>query len=147
MANSSNSSYTNQLNNSASTNFGLENRARPKYLAIGSFQYTAFYGKISISKQFVMNLMTYGLLGGGVTNYGGDIYPVLSFGIGQKYYVSKKLAVRLDLRSIIFNGPNVTDPTAGTTAYKNANRELKGSEFSSILTLNNVIFGGLEIQL
>ncbi len=145
--NSANSSYTNQLNGSVSTNFGLENRARPRYLFVGSFQYNAFYGKISITKQFVMNLMLYGLAGAGMINYGGDMYPVVSLGLGQKFYFTKKLALRLDLRSIMFNGPNVVDPKNLTgTQYRDANRELAGSEFNSILTLSNVIFGGIEFQ-
>lgn len=148
MLNSANSTYTNQLDTppvGTQTNFGLENRARPKYLILGSFQYNAFYGKISLTKQFVMNLMLYGLLGGGAINYGGDIYPVLSLGVGQKFYFTKKLALRLDLRSIMFNGPNVTDPK-DPVAYRTQSREFAGSEFNNLLTLTNVLFGGLEFQ-
>ncbi|OQW47215.1 MAG: hypothetical protein A4S09_15585 [Proteobacteria bacterium SG_bin7] len=150
MLNSANSTYTNQLNQQpqgVGTNFGLENRARPKYLFLGSFQYNAFYGKISLTKQFVMNLMLYGLVGGGAINYGGDVYPALSLGLGQKFYFTKKLALRLDLRSIMFNGPNVVDPKNGSD-YSNASthREFAGSEFNNILTLTNVLFGGLEFQ-
>lgn len=152
MLNSANSTYTNQIN-SGSVNFGLENRARPKYLILGSFQYNAFYGKISLTKQFVMNLMLYGLIGGGAINYGGDMYPVISLGLGQKFYFTKKMAFRMDLRSIMFNGPNVVDPknpgtTIGSGQYgdPNTRREFAGSEFNNILTLANVLFGGLEFQ-
>lgn len=150
MLNSANSSYTNQLNQStqgSGTNFGLENRARPKYLLLGSFQYNAFYGKISLTKQFVMNLMLYGLIGGGMINIGGDTYPALTVGLGQKFYFTKKIALRMDLRSIIYNGPNVVDPK-DIAAYSSpsVHREFAGSEFNNILTLSNVLFGGLEIQ-
>jgi outer membrane beta-barrel protein len=148
MVSGSNSSYSDQLTRDpigTGTNFGLSNRARPKYLVIGSFQYNAFYGKISLTKQFVINLMLYGLLGGGAINFGGDIYPVISVGLGQKFYFTKKLALRLDLRSIMFNGPNVTDPK-NPTQYASQNREFAGSEFNNILTMTNVLFGGLEFQ-
>lgn len=147
MLSGANSSYTNQINtvNNGSVNFGLENRPRPKYLVLGNLQYNAFYGKISLTKQFVMNLMLYGLIGGGAINVGGDVYPALSLGLGQKFYFTKKLALRMDLRSIMFNGPNVVDPK-DANAYRTQSREFAGSEFNNILTLTNVLFGGLEFQ-
>lgn len=138
---SSNSTYTDQLNAGGSTNFGLQYRPRPKYMFLGNYQYNAFYGKISLTKKFVVNLMLYGLGGIGLINIGGENYPVLTLGLGQKFYFSKKMALRVDLRSIMYNGPNVVDHTN----YNNRGAEVPPAEFGKTLTLSNVLTAGLEV--
>lgn len=89
-------------------------RAPHKELMIaGHYQYSAYYGKISVTKESVMNLSLYGLLGGGAYLMDGDIAPMINFGVGQRFYFTKTVAFRLDLIFSSFYGPDITS-TAGT---------------------------------
>ena len=75
-------------------------------IIMGEYQMTAYYGKISFTKQSVMNLSLYGLLGIGQVSYGDYQSVAVSLGFGQKFYFSKHLALRWDLRFIGYSGPN-----------------------------------------
>jgi outer membrane beta-barrel protein len=70
-----------------------------------NFKWTPFYGKISLAKSAVMNLMTNFYIGlGGVTV--GDQTPIGgSLGLGQEFYFSSNFGIRVDLRSFIYSGP------------------------------------------
>ena len=92
------------------------------YLA--SFKWSPFYGKISLTKSFVMNLITnfYGGLAdvmvGDSSSIGGSV------GLGQEFYFSSHFGLRADLRGLIFSGPaavsrNALNPT--TNPYTGAN--------------------------
>ena len=78
----------------------------PESLFLASYQYTAWYGKLSISKKLVMNTALYSLLGAGGLGLGGKILPVVTGGLGQKFYFTKSTALRIDLRLVGYQGPN-----------------------------------------
>lgn len=80
----------------------------PKYMVMGNYQYTAYYGKISISKKLVMNLSMFGMLGIGTIAIDDKNLLGLNFGVGEKFYFTPNLALRLDLRLLVYRGP---DPT------------------------------------
>ncbi|MCB0343109.1 MAG: outer membrane beta-barrel domain-containing protein [Bdellovibrionales bacterium] len=82
-----------------------------KYLVLGNYQLTAYYGKISVSKQTTMNLSLYGLAGMGLVGFDDTTNLAMSFGFGQKVYFTKELALRLDMRLITYQGPDVTTTT------------------------------------
>ena len=106
-------SYAEQLNpirdqNGNPTSFAnLQYAPAPKYIALASYQFTAFYGKISLSKDHVMNLHLYGLAGLGMMGIGDSSFPVASAGIGQKFYLGRQFALRFDMRGVIYSGPDV----------------------------------------
>jgi outer membrane beta-barrel protein len=81
----------------------------PKWMAFGNYEFTAYYGKISLSKQAVMNLSLFGLAGIGVYQTGTTSNVALDVGFGQNFYVTKQLAVRFDMKLVMYNGP---DPTS-----------------------------------
>ncbi len=72
------------------------------------YQHTAYYGKISITKQSVMNLSLYGLLGGGAYLMDGDIAPMINLGVGQRFYLTPSIAFRLDLLLSAYYGVDIT---------------------------------------
>ncbi len=82
----------------------------PESLIALNYQNTAYYGKISLTKQTVMNLSIYGLAGlgaVGLSREGG--YKIGAHaGVGQKVYFTPSLAFRFDLRFFAYRGP---DPT------------------------------------
>ncbi len=75
-------------------------------MVLGEYQLMAYYGKVSFSKYSVMNLALYGLLGAGTVSFSDLDSYALSVGFGQKFYLNKRMAVRGDLRLIVYEGPN-----------------------------------------
>ncbi len=112
-----NTRYVGQINSTiaatGAANPQLENAPDPKYLALLSYQYTAFYGKLSLTKNYVMNLSTYGLAGAGGFMIGDSLEPLVGVGFGQKFHFSPNFAMRFDLRLLIYQGPDI----AGTRPF------------------------------
>ncbi len=78
----------------------------PLMMAFVNYQYTPYYGKISLAKRFVLNLSIYGFGGPGlmVFNDNGKT-PALNIGFGQKLYLARWLAVRGDFIMYGYYGP------------------------------------------
>ncbi len=87
-------------------NIRMEYAPQVEYHFIANYQMTAYYGKISILKDFVMNLSLYGLLGMGMVSMGGESAPALNLGLGQKFYFNKNWGLRADLGLLIYQGVN-----------------------------------------
>ena len=143
-----NSDYASQLNPilglSPAKNFNAQYAAGPKYLALASWQYTGYYGKISLARDTVMNLSLYGLLGIGAYGIGDGTSPTLSAGFGQKLYFSDNFALRADLRFLIYQGPDITSKnlSAATSTQSAASFDQK-IMFGSMVTVGaSFFFGG-----
>jgi outer membrane beta-barrel protein len=78
----------------------------PKAFMMANYQFTGFYGKLSILKNFVVNTHIYGLAGLGTVMYEGLSSMALDFGLGQRFYILKNLALRFDLKFVRYTGPN-----------------------------------------
>ncbi len=114
----------------------------PKYLALASWQYSAFYGKLSFTKDYVMNLHLYGLLGGGVYGLGDASIPVVSVGIGQKFHFTPSLSLRVDLRLLAYSGPDpVSRPLDRATTVQ------PSSSFSSKFYTEGLLNFGISYML
>ncbi len=96
----------NPIPGSAGINGNLQYGPAPKYLFIGSWQYSAYYGKLSFTKDYVMNLHLYGLAGIGMYGLGDASKPVLTVGLGQKFHFTPSLSFRFDLRLLTYMGPD-----------------------------------------
>ena len=128
-----NSQYTDSLKGQYNLDF---NRApKQNYAGFINYEYKAYYGKISLTKQGVMNLSTYFLAGPGMIAYEHKSYMGLDFGVGQKFYFSKTFALRFDVKFQYAQGPSpfllgkmkTTDPVP------------QPGDFSEKWALNNVI--------
>jgi outer membrane beta-barrel protein len=93
--------------------FDASRAPHKEFMVAGHYQYTAYYGKVSLTKESVMNLSLYGLLGAGAYLMDGDVAPLINMGVGQRFYFTKNIAFRLDLLLSSFYGPDITS-TAGT---------------------------------
>ena len=106
------SNEANQLNPIPNTNppvnANLQYAPAPKAIAIGNVQYAAYYGKISLSKETVMNLHLYGLAGAGMITLGDEQKPLITVGLGQKFYFTNSMSFRFDLRVLAYQGPDAT---------------------------------------
>lgn len=141
-----NTRYVEQINQEAALNsingLNLQHAPDPKYIGLVSYQYTAFYGKLSLTKNYVMNLSTYALGGLGGFQIGDSLNPLVSIGFGQKFHFTPNFALRFDLRMLIYQGPDITgtgsNPTAGKTSEVSADAFDKRIFTDSILSLGAV---------
>lgn len=141
------SSYANQLNpiprSNPTENFNAQYGPAPKYLLMASWQYTGFYGKLSLSRESVLNLSLYGLLGIGAYGIGDATAPAFSFGLGQKFYFNKRVAFRADLRFLVYNGPDVTSRSLGSaTSVQPSSSFDQKIMFGSLFTVGASFFIG-----
>ncbi len=89
--------------------FDAAKAPHPVFGLFANYEFIAYYGKISISKQGVMNLNTFALAGLGYINMDSVSTVGLNLGLGQNFFITKNFGLRADLRWIIFQGP---DPTS-----------------------------------
>lgn len=108
----------------------LEGAPAPKWMFIGSYQYTGYYGKMSITKSFIMNLSLYGLLGAGAIAIGDATKPIFNVGVGQKFYFTSNIGLRVDLRFLVYQGPDPLSKDMSSTSSANLS-EQPSAGFSS----------------
>lgn len=78
----------------------------PQMMAFINYQYTPYYGKISLAKNWVMNLSIYSFIGPGLLVFNHNNQTAVgNFGIGQKLYFNKWLGIRGDLGFYGYYGP------------------------------------------
>jgi outer membrane beta-barrel protein len=102
----------------------LKNAPKPSYLALLNYQLTPYYGKLSITKQTVMNLAIFVQAGLGSININGEDIFAWSLGFGQKLYFGSRWGLRADLRAVTYQAPNPFSISIP------ANRVPKNSEYA-----------------
>jgi len=107
------------------------------------YQYTAYYGKISLTNDFVMNLTLSGLFGGGAYIMGDLIAPAANIGLSQRFYFNSSVAIRFDILLTAFSGPDITsagqlNPGAQPPA---------SSQFETSLQFDSTLLFGLSFLL
>lgn len=123
------------------TNMNLQYAPTPKYALLGEYQYTAFYGKMSLGKDYVMNLMLYGIGGVGAMGVGDSFCPAVDLGLGQKFFFTRNFAVRTDFRFITYYGPDILSKRLdGATSAQPAANFDKKLNYSSVMSLALVFF-------
>lgn len=80
--------------------FGLDfGRApAPEYSLMADYNYKMYYGKLSVTKNGVVNTSIYFSGGAGITKYQHKSYPTLSVGVGERFYLTNHFAFKVDLR-------------------------------------------------
>ena len=102
------------------------------YLQMSAFinyQYSPYYGKISLAKNWVMNLSIYGFIGPGllVTNQNNQLFAG-SFGFGQKLYFNKWLGFKMDLGFYGYYGPAVAKLDLGESVSSVSYNQIKSED-------------------
>lgn len=122
------SSYGEQLQAGAGFNLrSIDQVPKPSMAFMGSYQITPWYGKISLTKQTVWNMMIYGIGGVGLITFdnsdlingtynGGDSSILFDAGLGLKVYFTNKLSLITDLRYLFYQGPNPVHQGSGSPA-------------------------------
>jgi outer membrane beta-barrel protein len=124
----------------------LKYAPNPEFLALLNYQLTGYYGKLSLTKNYVMNLSLFFSGGVGMLGFGGDIFPAANAGIGQKFYLTKSIALRTDLRVLLYSAPNVLNDKIQDT-LANANEKLDASAFNTDNFYNTLLGLSLVVLL
>jgi len=95
--------------------FDADKAPHPTFGVFANYQFIAYYGKISITKQTVMNLNLFGLAGLGYLNLDPLHTVALNLGVGQNFFFTKRFGLRTDLRWIIYRGPDATSQSLKPT--------------------------------
>ena len=87
-------------------------------LALLMYEFSPLYGKMSFSKNMVLNTDLLLSAGAGTIIFGAGSYlPAFTLGIGQRFYFGKNWGIRFDLMGLMYPGPNYTSlkgmPVAG----------------------------------
>lgn len=87
--------------------FGLDFNRAPSldYTFMADYNFKLFYGKLSLTKESVMNTSVYLSGGLGIAKYTHKSYPTMSLGIGEKFYFNNHWSLKLDLRLFAGNAP------------------------------------------
>jgi outer membrane beta-barrel protein len=123
-----------------SDKINLEYGPHTEWIGLVSYQYNAFYGKLSITKDAVMNLSLYGLVGLGGVNIGGTTFPAATFGLGQNFYFTKDLALRVDMRFLVHQGPDMVG--GASNPLRNATSPQPVDAFDKRLFIGSLLSGG-----
>jgi outer membrane beta-barrel protein len=97
------SSYANQLKDQYSLDFSRA--PAPLQTIIGEWDWKFFYGKMSLTKDSIMNTSVFTTLGAGMIQYQHKSYPAIAPGLGQKFYFGKSFALRFDLKLFMHQAP------------------------------------------
>ena len=124
--------------------FNAEEAPSKEIMIATHYQYTAYYGKISLTGDLVMNLTLSGLIGGGAYIMEDLIAPAVNIGISQRFYFNSSFALRFDIILSAFNGPDITsggslDPDDGITP--------EASDFDRFIQFDSNLFFGLSFLL
>ena len=89
------------------TDFGLDfTRAPyPEYSLLGDYNYKLYYGKLSVTKNGVMNTSIYVSGTAGMIKYVHKTYPAIAIGMGERFYFTNNFAFKVDLRFFVNNAP------------------------------------------
>ena len=118
----------------------LEGAPRTEFMLLADFQYSPFYGKMSLTKNGTSNFHLFFLGGGGLTSIGGELNPTLSLGLGQKFYFSRSVALRFDLRGLFYKGPDPLSVEITDSANPPATAEFEKRLFVNLLLTASLVF-------
>lgn len=87
--------------------FGLDyNRVpKPQNTMMLNYDYSPFYGKLSVTKDAVINTTIYASGALGMVKYQHKSYPALAVGIGERFYFGSQLSLKIDLKIYAHQAP------------------------------------------
>lgn len=115
--------------------------SHPKWAVMGNYEFVAYYGKISLTKKAVMNLNLFGNAGLMFMNLDDRSTVGLNLGIGQTFFINKHMGIRVDLKMVIYQGPNAATVDFGSNPNPAKN------DFKEDLHINNQLLGHFIVIL
>ena len=90
-----------------------------------SYEYNAYYGKISLSREWVMNITSNFNFGGGGAFFTDKVFPMATVGVNQSFYFTTHWAFQIGLNFLAYKGP---DPTHSECAIIPGGGECDGQD-------------------
>ncbi len=96
----------------------------PKNYIVALYEFTPFYGKLSVTKNTIWHLGLNFTAGVGGYSVGTEMLPAIVVGLGQKIFFGSRWGLNVDLKTLTFNGPDAASrdlrpnppaPPPGTT--------------------------------
>ena len=89
------------------TDFGLDftRVPFPEYSLMGDYNYKLYYGKLSVTKNGVINTSIYTSGSAGIIKYIHKSYPAVAVGVGERFYITNNIALKVDLRMFMNEAP------------------------------------------
>ncbi len=131
------SNYASQLQKKNDTRLDLYKAPEPKYYFLLDYERKFFYGKMSLAKNWISNLIIFASGGGGGITIGEKLYPVVSVGIGESIYWTRNFSTRLDLRLLSYMAPDYLSKN-----LKSESGSVPASEFDTHLTFGMILTFG-----
>ena len=109
----------------------------PQYSLFLNYLYTPYYGKISLAKQWVLNLSIYGFVGAGMlVSKNNDQFLALDLGFGKKLYFNKWLGLKTNISFYGYYGPAIArlnlGQEVGNVSYSSLKSDKKGFNINTI---------------
>ncbi|MEQ1875563.1 MAG: outer membrane beta-barrel domain-containing protein [Bdellovibrionia bacterium] len=134
------SQFVPQLNSVGSVPLNLQYLPAPKWYALFCYEFTPYYGKLSITKQTVINQSLYITGGVGMVNINNEENsPALVGGLGQDYWFGRKVGMKLDFKGLLFQSPNPLSADLSTsTGTASTSQFSKQVNFNIAITLGAI---------
>lgn len=85
----------------------FETAPKINWYVLGEYEFTPYYGKISLSKLNVINLTLSLTAGAGTMSLGTDSSVVMSFGMNQRLFFNKRFGIKPELRALMYQQNDV----------------------------------------
>jgi outer membrane beta-barrel protein len=96
---------TGQLNGQSQIPFSTA--PNPNYMGLVEYEFTPYYGKISLAKQRVMNLTISATLGGGYMSLNSEGSPVGAVGLNQRFFFTRNFGLQAAIRAMFYQQTDV----------------------------------------
>lgn len=135
------SQFVPQLNSVGTTELNLQYLPQPKWYALLVYRFTPYYGKMSITKQAVINNSLYMTGGVGMVNINNEENsPALVGGLGQNFYFGPRWGLNLDFRGLLFQSPDpLSTGMSADTKTVSVSRFRKQTNFNIAITLGLIV--------
>ena len=84
----------------------------PQFMLMAEYEFTPFYGKISITKQGVANLnIGAAVRAGMIFSTPTESSPAIDVGLNQRYFVTRNFGFKLDLQGLLYQKTDIIPTT------------------------------------
>ena len=115
---STNTSYVSQIQqvNGAAAKIPFTQNPTPTFAVLGQYEFTPYYGKISLSKQSVLNLNISAEARVGMINLNvGGSSITAGLGLNERFFFTRNFGLKLDLSALIYQKPDILSSTSSNT--------------------------------
>ncbi len=114
----SNTGYVSQIQgvNGATQKIPFTQNPSPTFTTLAEYEFTPYYGKISLTKQSVLNLNISATARAGMLNLSaGGSSATGGLGLNERFFFTRNFGIKLDLSTLFYTKPDVLGGSGTTT--------------------------------